>query len=87
MSLLAYITPSSILSTNQILQSSYPSQPHQQQNAFKHINVSKPDKKKSKKQVEDSSPETKNRNQAFALYNQGNGRIGKLMSCLQGQIV
>lgn len=64
-----------MVSTNHFLQSSYP---QQQQNAFKHIEPSKPNKKKSKKQSDNEPSNAKNPNKAFALYNQQNGRIGQL---------
>ena len=66
-----------MLSSNQFLQSSYPSQP--QQHAFKHIDATESHKRKSKKKSKEDSTDAKNPNRAFALYNQGNGRIGQLI--------
>lgn len=71
-----------MLSSNQFVQSSYPSQSQQQQNAFKHIGATE-SKKKSKKQSKEDSTDAKNPNRAFALYNQGNGRIGQLIPSLK----
>ena len=75
---LAYFTPSSMLYNNQHFQSSIPSHQQQQQNLFKHIEPSKSNKKKSKKQSDNDPSDGRNPKKSFALYNQQNGRIGQL---------
>jgi hypothetical protein len=68
-----------MLSTNNLIQSSYTLQQQQQQQQqpiFKHIDQSKSNKKKHKKQSDEKQSHSKNANRSFALYNQQNGRIG-----------
>ena len=49
-----------------------------QQNAFRHIEDSRSNKKKHKKHTNDDAANPKTGNRSFALYNQKNGRIGML---------
>lgn len=76
-------SPSSLVSTNHLIQSSYAlkqqQQQQQQENLFKHIDQTKSSKKKQKKKTDDNLTSTQNGNRAFALYNQKNGRIGKFI--------
>jgi hypothetical protein len=92
----AFQSPSSMMSTNHLIQSSYAlqqqqqqqqqqlqqqqQQQQQQQNLFKHIDELKSSKKKHKKQTNDNLTNTKNPNRSFALYNQQNGRIGEFIN-------
>ncbi len=79
----AFQSPSSMMSTNQLIQSSYAlkqqQEQQQQQNLFKHLDQSKSSKKKQKKQTNDNLTNTKNANRSFALYNQQKGRIGEFI--------
>ncbi len=80
----AFQSPSSMVSTNQLIQPSYQSKHQQQQlqqHSVKHTDQSKSSKKKQKKQSDENLKNTtKNANRSFPLYNQQNGRIGKFIN-------
>lgn len=70
-----FVNPASLLSTNRLVESAIRANQRQRQNAFKHLDDSKTDKKKQKKQADNDALNSKTVNRSFALYNQSNGRI------------